>query len=120
MGNKRTGHYYKAHEKEILRSYGITPQPLSGGGIEKKEDGETDTLLVQLKSTGGKQITIKKQDVEDLYYHAVRAHKTPVFCIEFIGEYVLMAVPATKDATKNLYKHFYYEERKNAKGTNGN
>lgn len=74
------------HEKYIMQKYGLKRQPFSGGGEIFKEDGESEKLLAQLKSTEGKSIFIKKSDVLKLIKNASIAHKKPIFFIDFVSE----------------------------------
>jgi hypothetical protein len=85
------------HEKKVIEEINkklgsqFKAQPGSGNGWVKKEDGEDDFCLLQLKSTQGKQISVKKVDVEELLLHANIAHKTPVFALDF-GDIVLLCI----------------------------
>lgn len=72
-------------EDAIMSDLGLRPQPLSGGGWTHKEDGESEELLAQLKSTDGKAIKVDRRDVEQLFYNALVAHKTPMFVLDFVG-----------------------------------
>ena len=83
---------WSGYEKRLLSKLGLKPAPGSGSGWIHKEDGESDSLLVQLKSTEGKSITVKKQDVDDLLYHARIAHKTPVFVLSFVDSHTMVCV----------------------------
>lgn len=72
-------------EDAVMSELGLKPQPLSGANWVRPEDGESDELLAQLKSTDGKAIKVERRDVEDLFYNALVAHKTPVFVLDFVG-----------------------------------
>jgi hypothetical protein len=72
------------HEKYIMNKLGLTPQPRSGSGEMFKEDGRSEKILAQLKSSEGKAISIKKSDILILIKNASIAHKKPVFCFNFI------------------------------------
>ena len=73
------------HEKYMMEKHGLKRQPFSGGGEIFKEDGESDKLLAQLKSTEGKSISFKKTDILKLIKNASIAHKKPVFFIDFVS-----------------------------------
>lgn len=82
-------------EKALMRTYGLRPQPASGSGDIFKEDGESDKLVAQLKSTEGKSISFKKSDFLKLVKHAWESHKRPVFFFNFMSgneSLVLVAV----------------------------
>lgn len=80
----RTGKFYRKNEKEIMEMIGLTPTVNSGSGWVEKEDGESDYILCQLKSTDAGSIKIDKQDLDTLEYHASVSHKLPVFAIQFL------------------------------------
>ena len=68
----------------MLEELGFTPILGSGNTMLGREDGETDALLAQVKSTDGAAISVKRQDLKDLAYHAYRARrKKPVFIADF-------------------------------------
>lgn len=73
-------------ERKMMAKLGLRPQPLSGGGWIHKEDGESDTLMAQLKSTEGKSQSITRVDLRDLLVHALEAGKVPVFVVDFVGD----------------------------------
>jgi len=78
-----------------MRKYGLKPQPASGSGETFKEDGESDNLLAQLKSTEGKSISFRKSDFLKLVKHAWESHKKPIFFFDFISgnqDFVLVVV----------------------------
>jgi len=77
----------RKREKSLMRSLyllGVKPQPLSGAGWLKKEDGEGERVLVQLKSTEKESISIKFLDIETLIRNSIMIGKTPVFMIDFV------------------------------------
>lgn len=102
MANK-----WAKREDDIMKSLGLRPQPGSGGFIwTLKEDGESDEIIAQLKSTDGKVVGVARQDVKDLIYHAHVAHKLPLFVIDFVNGTLLLAmrpfdVAAIADAIKD-------------------
>lgn len=89
-------------EKQIMEELGLKRQPGSGSGWVHKEDGTNFKILAQLKSTKGQSITVKKRDVKDLLYNAAVSHKVPVFILNFVDEFVLVAVP--KDEMETVAK----------------
>ena len=88
----RNGKYWRQREKELMTQLGLKPVPLSGAGWVEKEDGESETILAQLKSTEGQSITVNKQDVLDLFYHSRVAHKLPLFILDFGGDFQLFLI----------------------------
>ena len=50
----------------------------------QKEDGESDDVLCQLKSTDAKSIKVDKRDLDVLQSNASVTHKLPVFAIQFL------------------------------------
>lgn len=61
----------------------------------EKEDGQSDKVICQLKSTDAESIRLCKKDFDVLNYNAVVAHKLPVFAIQFIqsNEVYLLVKP---------------------------
>lgn len=85
---------YRKIEKDVMRSLGLKPAALSGGGWVEKEDGESDRIIAQLKSTAGKSVSVKHQDMKDLIRHSRVTHKLPVFVVYFVGEEPMVMVRA--------------------------
>ena len=83
---KRSGKWYRKNEASTMRSLGLQPTPNSGSGWVVKEDGQSEDLICQLKSTDASSIRINKQDLDTLEHNAQVAHKVPVFAIQFIGD----------------------------------
>lgn len=81
---KRSGKFYRNNEKEIMARLGLQPTPNSGSGWVSKEDGESDDVLCQLKSTDAQSIKIDKKDLDVLQINANVTHKLPVFAIQFL------------------------------------
>lgn len=67
-----------------MRSLGLMPTKNSGSGWVEKEDGQSDEVICQLKSTDAESIRINLLDWDTLNRNAAVAHKTPVFCIQFL------------------------------------
>lgn len=61
----------------------------------EKEDGQSEDVICQLKSTDAESIRLNKKDFDVLYYNAAVAHKLPVFAIQFIqsNEVYLLVKP---------------------------
>ena len=81
---KRSGRFYRRNEAEVMRSLGLEPTPNSGSGPIWKEDGQSEEVICQLKSTDANSIKVNKKDLDVLSYNAAVAHKLPVFAIQFI------------------------------------
>ena len=92
---KRTTRFYRKNEKEVMESLGMQGTPNSGAGWIVKEDGQSEYLICQLKSTDAQSISIKQKDIRLLEDNAAVAHKIPIFAIQFLntGEVWLMAKP---------------------------
>lgn len=75
----------------------------SGNSWIAKEDGESDTVLCQLKSTDADSIRIKKQDIDALLYHAAVAHKVPLFAIQFLQTEELYLMVRPEDLRKMAF-----------------
>ena len=74
---------------------GLEPTVNSGSGWIQKEDGESEDIICQLKSTDANSIKINKKDIDTLIYHSLVSHKVPVFAINFLstGEVFLIIRP---------------------------
>lgn len=94
---KRSGKFYRKNEAEVMRMLGLRPTKNSGSGWVEKEDGISDDVICQLKSTDAQSIKVSKKDLDTLNYNASVAHKLPVFAIQFIGsdEVYLLIKPDT-------------------------
>lgn len=92
---KRSGKFYRKNEAEIMRMLGLNPTKNSGSGWIEKEDGQSDDVICQLKSTDAESIRIHKKDLDVLSYNAAVAHKLPVFAVQFLqsNEVYLMVKP---------------------------
>ena len=84
MAMKRSGKFYRKNEAEVMESLGLKPTKNSGSGWVEKEDGQSDDVICQLKSTDAESIRIHKKDLDVLSYNAAVAHKLPVFAIQFL------------------------------------
>jgi len=92
---KRSGKFYRRNEAEVMESLGLKPTPNSGSGWIVKEDGQSEEVICQLKSTDAESIRIHKKDLDVLSYNAAVAHKLPVFAIQFLqsNEVYLLVKP---------------------------
>lgn len=81
---KRSGKFYRKNEAEVMKSLGLKPTPNSGSGPVWKEDGQSENVICQLKSTDAQSIRVNKSDIDTLLYNAAVAHKLPVFAIQFL------------------------------------
>ena len=90
--HKRSGKFYSQNEKRTLKALGLTPAPASGAGWVVKEDGENETLMVQLKSTDSLSYRLSRLDMKKLEFHADISHKVPVFLVQFLKDDRLYAI----------------------------
>lgn len=81
---KRSGRFYRKNESEIMRLLGLKPTKNSGSGWIEKEDGQSENVICQLKSTDAMSIKVNLEDIRTLEYNAVITHKIPVFAIQFL------------------------------------
>lgn len=84
MAMKRSGKFYRKNEANVMRSLGLEPTPNSGSGWLVKEDGQSENVICQLKSTDAQSIKVNKKDLDVLSYNAAVTHKLPVFAIQFL------------------------------------
>lgn len=82
---KRSGKFYRRNEEDVMRDLGLEPTKNSGSGWIEKEDGQSDHVICQLKSTDASSIRVKLQDIETLEYNANVSKKLPVFALQFLG-----------------------------------
>lgn len=81
---KRSGRFYRKNESEIMRLLGLKPTKNSGSGWIEKEDGQSENVICQLKSTDAMSIKVNLEDIQTLEYNAAVTHKIPVFAIQFL------------------------------------
>ena len=86
LGNKRSGKFYYRNERDVMGRLGLEQVPGSGNGWVAKEDGESEDILCQLKSTDAQSIRIQKLDIEKLEHNALVSHRLPVFAINFLSD----------------------------------
>lgn len=102
---KRSGKFYRNNEKEIMKLLGLKPTVNSGSGWVEKEDGQSDNLICQLKSTDANSIKVDKKDLDTLNHNAIVSHKLPVFAIQFLKSnevYLILTPDNLKDVAKYL------------------
>ena len=102
---KRSGKWYRTNEAEVMRSLGLEPTPNSGSGWIVKEDGQSDKVICQLKSTDAQSIKVSNEDIQTLEYNATVSHKIPVFAIQFIATsevYLLVKPEVLQDLAKYI------------------
>lgn len=101
---KRSGKFYRRNEAQVMKSLGLTPTPNSGSGWLVKEDGQSEDVICQLKSTDAGSMRIAKVDIDTLMYNASVSHKIPVFAIQFIqtNEVFLLVRPEDLEGLHKL------------------
>lgn len=93
MPGMRPGSFYRRNESRVMRAMGLVPTKGSGAGWIEKEDGQSEDLIAQLKSTDAESISVRLLDLHKLENNAIIAHKLPVFVIQFLkSEDVYMLV----------------------------
>lgn len=108
---KRTGKFYRKNEAEVMESLGLKPTKNSGSGWIEKEDGQSENVICQLKSTDAQSIKINKKDLDTLQYNASVSHKLPVFAIQFLqsNEVYLVVKPDIIQEIANYLKTGEYK-----------
>ena len=88
-----------------MKSLGLKPTKNSGSGWIEKEDGQSEHVICQLKSTDANSIKVNKKDLDVLSYNAAVAHKIPVFAIQFLQSnevYLIVKPEVLCDAAKYI------------------
>lgn len=88
-----------------MKSLGLKPTKNSGSGWVEKEDGISDAVICQLKSTDKESIKLNKRDIDVLNYNAGVCHKMPVFAIQFLQSnevYLLVKPDMLMDVAKYI------------------
>lgn len=103
---KRSGKFYRKNEAEIMKLLGLKPTKNSGSGWIEKEDGQSEDIICQLKSTDAQSIKINLSDLHTLEYNSSVAHKLPVFAIQFLqsNEVFLIIKPENLEDASNYIK----------------
>ena len=96
---KRSGKFYRNNEKEVMKLLGLEPTPNSGSFWLVKEDGQSENIICQLKSTDNNSIKVNKLDLDKLSYNSLVAHKLPVFAIQFLNSNEVFLVIKPEDIT---------------------
>lgn len=101
---KRSGKFYRKNEEEVMRSLGLQPTKGSGSGWIEKEDGQSENVICQLKSTDASSIRFKLEDWQTLEYNAGVSKKLPVFALQFLqtGDVFLLVRPDDLKAAARL------------------
>ena len=102
---KRSGKFYRKNEAEVMKQLGLEPTPNSGSGWIVKEDGISDDVICQLKSTDASSIKINLLDIHKLLHNAAVEHKMPVFAVQFLQSnevFLLIRPQDLEDASKYL------------------
>ena len=105
MATKRSGKFYRRNEEDVMRRLGLEPTKNSGSGWIEKEDGQSENVICQLKSTDANSIRINKKDLDVLQYNASVVHKLPVFAFQFLQTdevYLAMKPEVLQDIAKYL------------------
>lgn len=102
---KRSGKFYYKNEKEVMKKLGLEPVPGSGSGWVHKEDGQSDKVLVQLKSTDADSYRIQMLDIQKLEYHASTSNKVPIFLVQFLKQDKIYALVEVENISE-LYDAF--------------
>lgn len=102
---KRSFRFYRKNEADVMKSLGLKPTKNSGSGWVEKEDGISDAVICQLKSTDKESIKLNKRDIDVLNYNAGVCHKMPVFAIQFLQSnevYLLIKPDMLTDIAKYI------------------
>ena len=111
---KRSGKFYRKNEKEVMEQLGLKQTINSGSGWIEKEDGQSENVIAQLKSTDAQSIKVELKDIHTLECNAEVAHKIPVFVIQYLssGETFLLMRP---ELLNELSKYLDTGERVNTR-----
>lgn len=82
----RSGKFYRQNEREVMAKLGMVGTKGSGAFWLEKEDGQSEYLIAQLKSTDKESMKVNLLDLEKLDYNAKVAHKIPIFVIQFLKD----------------------------------
>lgn len=82
---KRSIKFYRKNEADVMKLLGLEPVSNSGSGWIAKEDGESENILCQLKSTDAMSIKVNLNDIHVLEKHSAVSHKLPIFAIQFLA-----------------------------------
>lgn len=102
---KRSGKFYRRNESDVMQMLGLHPTKNSGSGWIEKEDGQSENVICQLKSTDAQSIKVNKKDLDTLQYNAAVSHKLPVFAIQYISSnevYLVLKPEALSEVAEYL------------------
>ena len=85
MNNKRSTKFYRRNEAEVMESLGLKPTKNSGAQWIEKSDGQSETIICELKSTDAQSYRLKLEDLHTLEYNASVCYKIPVFGVQFLA-----------------------------------
>ena len=111
---KRSFRFYRKNEADVMKSLGLKPTKNSGSGWVEKEDGISDAVICQLKSTDKESIKLNKRDIDVLNYNAGVCHKMPVFAIQFLQSnevYLLVKPDMLTDIAKYIETGTYTSQK---------
>lgn len=81
----------RRQEREGMARFGGIQNPRSGARWDRKNDGRTDTELIEFKRTDNKRsITLLYKDLRALKLHAVVERRVPVLGFELAGEHFVV------------------------------
>lgn len=80
-----------------MKQLGLVGTYNSGSGWLEKEDGQSEYIICQLKSTDADNIRIGMKDINTLESNARIAHKVPLFVIQFLKSNDLFALVRLED-----------------------
>lgn len=83
-----------------MESLGLKPTKNSGAGWIEKADGQSESIICELKSTDANSYRLSLDDMHTLEYHANVIHKLPLFCVQFINTddvYLIAKAETIKD-----------------------
>lgn len=85
----------RRQEKRGMERFGGVQNPRSGARWDRRNDGRTDTELVEFKRTDNRSsITLRYADLDALYRHALVESRLPVLVFELGGrEWVVLPEP---------------------------
>lgn len=85
----------RRQEKQGMERFGGVQNPRSGSRWDRRNDGRTTTELVEFKRTDNQRsITLKHDDLDALYKHAVAESRLPVLVFELAGrDWVVLPEP---------------------------
>ena len=95
--------FWNKNEKAVMERLGLKCTPASGAGVVFKEDGRSEHIVCQLKSTVSDSVKVNRLDVDNLKYNADMERKIPVFVIQFLGGQTLVATTIENIQDVGLY-----------------